>query len=391
MPCRCQEGLRCPLFHEFAMPPECLPRPRVASAPSQRGFGLFELILVLGAVSVMSLAVYTLFFASDVSADVKNAQKHLGVVSSRIEESFGSTGSYAGVTMNQVVADGLLPDAYTRGGTVQSEWGTGLDVRAHSVLRPNDSFVVEYQQVPTDACTRLAGAAAGNVYDLRISGSTVLSSTGLDPAAVGSQCNRSGGARMEFVYFSGLSTGTAVAVTGEGTTGSEPSAVTPASENASARAASGIESAAQTQTMPASSVGQPGHAPVVGSVASERRPLAADPTAGLSSGGVAGGGVWVLAGEGCEHTTGGAAVDTCAANGHWKAWQDIPNTTGKPLCDQLPGSAIPGTNCVAELRLDTRTPGCMAGSRAVVQVFKVAAAPGGLITSYSLKEYICRG
>lgn len=371
-----------------------LPRRALPRLPLQKGFGLFEVLLGIAAASVMSVAVYSLFFASDVGADVKSAQKNLGTLSSQLEHSFGATGGYKGLTLNQAISDGLLPRAYTRGGSVETEWGAGVDVRSLSIHRPDDGFVIQYAGVPTEACTQLASAMASNVYDLRISGSTVFSSTGIDPAAVGSQCNRSAGATMEFVYYSGLSTGQAVAALPSSGSPSTPSVAGTSTIQAGgpgplpAALTAGAQASGSLAASPASSRSQEGLGAVGVSPAAPADGLATPVAPGVSQGL---GGRWVASADACVHVTGPAGPqDTCPQQDAWKAWQDIPNLTGKPLCNQAAASVVMGVECVADLALDTRTDGCMLGQQAVVQSFQITRVPKGMETRYSLQQYICR-
>lgn len=367
------------------------PRPLSHSHPCQKGFGLFEVLLGIGAVSLMSVAVYSLFFASDVSADVKSAQENMGSLTTRLERSYGTTGGFAGLTLDRAIADGVLPTAYTRGGRVGSEWGEGFDVRSHTVSRDNDSFVVQYSHVPTEACTRLASAMAPHVYDLRISGSTVVSSTGLDLSAVGSQCNRTGGAVMEFVYYSGLASGQAVA-----TPSPSSSSAAPALEPTSPPSAASSDSEGLAATSGASSA-RPSSLPT-GTAQASPGPTAAvtpgvapaAPLPSASVGRTAAGGAWVSVGPVCEHvTTASGTQNSCPDPAGWQAWQDIPNPSGLPLC-ALTGPSFESGTCANHLTLDTRTEGCTPGAEAVVEEFRAEETSDGKRIGYSFHRYRCR-
>jgi len=193
--------------------------------PKQAGFGLTETLLVLGAASVMSLAVYGVFFASDVTAEVKTEQQNLNQLSTAVERSFGLTGGFSGLSLSEVQAENLLPATYRRSGTVQTEWGSTVALRPNNVARANDSFVIDYGNVPAKACSKLAAAMAPNVYQILIGGTNVMTNTGLDAGGAAAAC--AAGARMEFVYYSGLSSGSAVATPGL-TLPSAPPPVVPA-------------------------------------------------------------------------------------------------------------------------------------------------------------------
>lgn len=187
-------------------------RPLSAAIAKQAGFGLTETLLVIGAVSIMSLAVYGIFFASDVTAEVKTEQNNLNQLSTAVDRSFGLTGGFSGLSLDRAQQEGLLPSTYQRSGATRTEWGSTIDVRANTVARANDSFIIDYASVPANACSKLAAAMAPNVYGLRIGGANVMTPEGLNAAAAASAC--SAGARMEFIYYSGLTSGTAVATPG---------------------------------------------------------------------------------------------------------------------------------------------------------------------------------
>ena len=80
-----------------------------------------------------------------------------------------------------------------------------------SIREPNDAFIVTYPSTPSDVCARLATAVANATYDIRVNGTSVFTSGQVDPTAVAQQCSSSSAPQMEFVFHSGLITGTAVA------------------------------------------------------------------------------------------------------------------------------------------------------------------------------------
>lgn len=192
-----------------------------------RAFGLTETLLVLGAVSIMSMAVYAIFFSSDVAAEVKVEQNNLNTLSTAIDRSFGLTGGFGGVSMGELLDENLVPTAYSKSGSLSTEWGGSVLVRPQAVGRANDSFVIEYSAVPADACVRLAAAMAPTVYDLRVGGNSVMGAGGFSPAAAAESCAGPSASRMEFVYYSGLVSGSAVATPGL-TLPTAPPSITPA-------------------------------------------------------------------------------------------------------------------------------------------------------------------
>lgn len=176
-----------------------------------RGFGLTETLLTLGALSALSLGIYMVLAPASASATAKKEQDNLRDLSGAVDRSFGLLGSYDGVSTSRVEADGLAPPRMLQGGRLRTSWGTGVDVVPHRVREPGDAFLVAYPLAPAAVCARLASAVARNVYDVRVDGVSVFDDGRLNPSAAAAACGQRDAASMEFVYYSGLVAGTAVA------------------------------------------------------------------------------------------------------------------------------------------------------------------------------------
>lgn len=181
------------------------------NAKTQAGWGLVETLLTLGALSVLSTAIYSALGPASATAQTKREQDNLRDLSLAVENSFGLTGHFSGVSASSVVRDGLAPGRMMDGTRLRTAWGTGVDLAPVSIRAPNDGFVVVYPLAPTSVCAKLAAAVARDVYDLRIDGSSVMDSGRLDVNATAALCGGSDAATMEFVYHSGLVAGGHVA------------------------------------------------------------------------------------------------------------------------------------------------------------------------------------
>lgn len=178
---------------------------------NQNGWGLTETMLALGAMSAMALAIYAVLGPTSASAQVKREQDNLRHLSAAVDRSWGLLGSFEGVSTTKVLEDGLAPMRMRDGGDLRTAWGTGIGVHPHAVSVPNDAFLVSYPLAPAEVCARLASAMARDAYDIRVESRSVFADGRLDPAMAAEQCGGADVASMEFIFHSGLASGTAVA------------------------------------------------------------------------------------------------------------------------------------------------------------------------------------
>ncbi len=189
------------------------PEPRLVARDPSRGFTLLEVLLGLGVSSAIATAAWVVFGPTSVAADVKATQLDFGETATAIERSLGIVGGYSGLSSSLVQSDGLAAKRLSQNGGLRNAWGGSVSFMPHTVTRGNDSFLVETREVPQDACARLVAAMAGDsgVWDVRVSGESVYVNNKYDPATAAAACERDGGDRLGFVYFSGVASGSAVA------------------------------------------------------------------------------------------------------------------------------------------------------------------------------------
>lgn len=177
------------------------------------GYTLIEVLLVLGVSSALAAAGWLLFGPTNVAADVKQTQLDFSETANAIDRSLGILGSYSGLSTSLVKDDGLAAQRLRRDGSLLNAWGGSVSFLPNTVTRGNDSFLVETRNVPKSACVRLIGAMAGDsaVWDAQVNGMSVYVGHKYDPATAAAACQRDGGDRVGFVYFSGLTSGSSVA------------------------------------------------------------------------------------------------------------------------------------------------------------------------------------
>ncbi len=189
------------------------------------GYTLVEILLVLGVSSAMAAAGWLLFGPTSVAADVKQTQLDFSETANAIDRSLGILGGFSGLSTSLVKADGLAAQRLRRDGGLLNAWGGSVSFLPNTVRRGNDSFLVETRDVPKSACVRLIGAMAGDsaVWDAQVNGQSVYVGHKYDPATAAAACEANGGGRMGFVYFSGLASGSSVAVSSIGLPAAPPS------------------------------------------------------------------------------------------------------------------------------------------------------------------------
>ncbi|UKE52866.1 hypothetical protein KFS84_10365 [Xanthomonas translucens pv. graminis] len=193
---------------------ECpTPPPSAPRGPKPGGYTLVEVLLVLGVSSAMAAAGWLLFGPTSVAADVKQTQLDFSETANAIDRRLGIVGGYSGLSTSLVQTDGLAAQRLRQSDGLRNAWGGPVSFWPNTVKRGNDSFLVETRDVPKAACAKLIAAMAGDpaVADARVNGESVYLDKKYDPATAAVACERDGGDRMGFVYFSGLASGSSVA------------------------------------------------------------------------------------------------------------------------------------------------------------------------------------
>lgn len=181
----------------------------------QRGWGLTETLLTIGALSIMSVAIYTVFKPTSATAQVRIEQDNLRDISRNIDRSFGMLGSFEGLTTDRVSDEGLAPSRMERaGGHLQTDWGTEATVQPYENpakgITSNTAFSVVYPGTPGEVCSGLSSAMARDAFDILVNGESIYDTSGMSPSLASQRC-ADGDATMEFVFHSGLVAGQAVA------------------------------------------------------------------------------------------------------------------------------------------------------------------------------------
>lgn len=239
------------------------------------GFTLPEMVLTMAAVALLSAGVYALYaYGSAANSGVNTEQVNVQAISERAAAVYGITGSYADLTLEQAITDGVFPDGMVSyetgprdggivddgGGTIEvpigtpgksfdseivkgggphlpptvtvprvrSAWGQDVSLTPTQVSVPNDALSIDYANVPAAACPALARGASNGLWDVQVDGSSVVVvGTGggrnasptrtLNPELLASYCSSgkgpNGAVQMSFIRFDGLPGSSATAAT----------------------------------------------------------------------------------------------------------------------------------------------------------------------------------
>ncbi|WP_080763434.1 type 4 pilus major pilin [Xanthomonas cerealis] len=195
------------------MKPHAHPHPYLP-AP---GFGLVELLLALGVATAMGAAAFLIYPRVSTRVNVASDVENVRAMASRIDYSYGIVGSFRGVSTSIVIEDNLAPTDFRQGtsSALSNAWGGSVSVSPATVRLAGDAFSVGLSGLPSRACVPFVSAIAGDVdvRDVIVENTSVLLGNRgtLDVAVLGSACG-SDGAFIEIVYYSGMVSGSSVAV-----------------------------------------------------------------------------------------------------------------------------------------------------------------------------------
>lgn len=180
---------------------------------SALGFGMVETLLTLAGLTVLSVVAFASYSHVSAKSKVSDETDNLRELSTRVENSFGLLGTFAGVSADAIVRDGLAPDRLTQGeGLLTNAWGGAVTVEPYTVTRFGDGFSIVHHQVPARSCADFVAVNARDPWDVQVSDVSVIRNHGgrLDLQALTDACAEGDG-RISFVYHTGLVAGAAVA------------------------------------------------------------------------------------------------------------------------------------------------------------------------------------
>jgi hypothetical protein len=178
-----------------------------------KGFSLIELLLVLGVLAILLVAAFVVYPQVRDRNQANTEASNLTSIKAGVNNLYASKGgNYTGLTSGvanqaRVFPASMNQGTYTSAAPITSSWGGNVSVAANGattiantpngVIAANRSFTITYESVPAGVCLPLVSAASNNFQGVLVGGTSVLTSTGFNPATAATQCT--GNANVVFI------------------------------------------------------------------------------------------------------------------------------------------------------------------------------------------------
>jgi type II secretory pathway pseudopilin PulG len=177
--------------------------PTFATQSRARGFGLFETILTLSVMAILSGLVWTVFGPASASTSVAQESHRLGQLQAAVNNAYKSNIDFAGISTARSINEGWAP----KGSNPNSDaWDGPFGLVPATVNVANDSWQAVEQSVPDDACLKLVGHETGKWTDIQVDGQSVTPDDALASCGV----DKEGGHTLSFIQFGGVRHGSQV-------------------------------------------------------------------------------------------------------------------------------------------------------------------------------------
>ena len=164
----------------------------------KRGFSLLELAMVLVVGAIMLAGVMLYYNNVTVNQKTQDAISELAVIQEAVRSLGAGHNGYDWVTAQMVAQSGEIPNKWITGSNVTG----GNFAGASGISNPfsgtvditssngGQTFKVEYDNVPTQACSKMGVMDLGSgVFDMSINGN-VVNGTALTPTQAATACSQ---------------------------------------------------------------------------------------------------------------------------------------------------------------------------------------------------------
>lgn len=166
------------------------------SLSPSRGYGLVELLLVLGICAAGMASVYGIYrvVAGGHKQDVTVQWAQATIV--KVTEAFSSLPNYRELTQDRAIAEGLFgKEAQIEQGRVIGPWGgearlISKPAEVHGQIVEDAAFSLEMLNIPSEQCAPLVSSLASSNFDLMVNEQSVGTGKNLDVALTGHLCSR---------------------------------------------------------------------------------------------------------------------------------------------------------------------------------------------------------
>jgi prepilin-type N-terminal cleavage/methylation domain-containing protein len=191
----------------------------------QRGYTLFEIMLVIAIIAAAMVGVMRFFSIVSVSASTQKEQASISNLVTAVRGIYAAAPSYAGIDMG-IVEQARMDDVLRADGVPVSAFGGALSISAATVTTLDDAFAVQISQLDSKECAAVIPALAGQSAQVTtISGGNIQPKPDVVPdgASIATACasaffQKAQGA-VSFVYYTPRATA-AAASSGPGCTNS---------------------------------------------------------------------------------------------------------------------------------------------------------------------------
>ena len=189
--------------HAPALSTSTLPRPGSLGGFEWKGwgasfgFGLFDTIISIALVVVLTAGAYVLFGPSTTASATSQESQRLDALVRSIDASYVSGVNYDGLSQTPFAVPGFQ--------STTSAWGQPFSVLPTQVATPADGWVATYQGVATDVCAQL-GAGQLNTqqwFAVQVDGQPVADGNALRTAC-SKPTDASGLHSLAFVRYTGV-------------------------------------------------------------------------------------------------------------------------------------------------------------------------------------------
>lgn len=173
-----------------------------------KGFTLVEILLVVGFIALAGIGIYTIYSKVQISNQANQESRNLDTLRAGVKSLYASRPNFTGVTntvANQarVTPDNMRTEAIAE---IINSFGGAVTIEPVGLGGgTNNGFVIQYDDVPSAVCTKLATSAGVQFNSVSIGASTpagsvkeFASNAPIDVALATQECNASDTVSMYF-------------------------------------------------------------------------------------------------------------------------------------------------------------------------------------------------
>jgi prepilin-type N-terminal cleavage/methylation domain-containing protein len=179
------------------------------STSKERGYTLFEILMVIAIIAAAMLGVMRLFTWTTVRAGAQREQTSISALVEAVRGVYETAPSYAGADMTVVAQQSKL-DGVLRGsnGLPMSAFGGVLTLSSTEVFTPDDAFLIKISELSPQACAGIIPALSGESIQVStVSGGNIQITPNKVPdgAAIAQACSETffqqDQGSVTFVYY----------------------------------------------------------------------------------------------------------------------------------------------------------------------------------------------